>query len=40
MFYVLLKAVLEPWFGSAHHIGTAEALPSPINRSDMSFSDM
>jgi hypothetical protein len=41
MFYVLLKAVLEPWYGSTHHSATAEALPSPspINQSDMSFSD-
>jgi hypothetical protein len=42
MFYVFLKAVLEAWFGSTHHSATAEALPSPspINQSDMSFSDM
>jgi hypothetical protein len=42
MFYVLLKAIFEPWLGSTHHSATAEALPppSPINQSDVSFSDM
>jgi hypothetical protein len=42
MVCVLLKAVLEPWFGSTHHGAAAEELPSPspINQSDMSFSDM
>jgi thiosulfate reductase cytochrome b subunit len=39
LFFVLLKAVLEPWFGSTHHNVTVEALPSPINQSDMSFSE-
>jgi hypothetical protein len=39
LFYVLLKAVLEPWFGSTHNSVTVEALRSPINQSDLSFSE-
>jgi len=39
LFCVLLKAILELVFGSAHQNVTVEALPSPVNQSDMSFSD-
>ncbi|KDR21935.1 Sphingomyelin phosphodiesterase 4 [Zootermopsis nevadensis] len=39
LFCMLLKAVLEPWFGSTHRSVTVDALPSPINQSDMSFSE-
>jgi hypothetical protein len=39
LFYVSLKAVFEPWFGSTQQNITVEALPSPINQSDVSFSE-
>ncbi|XP_023727269.1 sphingomyelin phosphodiesterase 4 isoform X8 [Cryptotermes secundus] len=42
MFFVLFKAVLEPWLGSTHHSATTEALPSPspTSQSNMPFSNM
>jgi hypothetical protein len=42
IFYVLPKAVLEAWSGSTRHSAIAATLPSPspINYSDVSFSDM
>jgi hypothetical protein len=37
LFYVLLKACLQSWFGSGHHNITVEAFPSPspINQRDL-----
>lgn len=41
LFYVLLKACLQSWFGSSQRSATVEAFlsPSPINQSDV-FSDL
>jgi len=37
LFYVLLKACLQSWFGSSHRSATVEAFPSPspMNQSDV-----
>lgn len=37
LFYVLLKAFLQSWFGSSNHSATVEAFPSPspMNQSDI-----